>query len=370
MLTQQEIPAYMLQRHLISAESFVDGDIAVVEASRRNQNFKVVSEHATSYQLKQGAPGSGIRTVAHEAAVYEVLHSTSAGAELRPYVPVVYRYDAREDLLILELIPGAEDLYQYHARRGYFAVSLATRVGTALSCLHRLTTRTVPQLSSAAFAASRPWVLDLDRPHLEIFREISSANVQLMRIMQSSSELTRLLREMREDWRADALIHNDIKWDNCLVFSSHESGRRTRLKIIDWEFAAVGDPCWDVGSMFSNYLSFWLMSIPITGEEPPDRFLELSSHKLQDMQPAMRAYWRSYVRGLELDAAECNERLLRAVRYAAARLLQTAFEQLQSVAHINGNVICLVQLSLNILQRPGAAAAHLLGMRLPEMSWP
>ena len=173
---------------------------------------------------------------------------------------------------------------------------------------------------------------------------------------------------MRDGWRADALIHNDIKWDNCLVFSSQESGRRTGLKIIDWEFAAVGDPCWDVGSMFSNYLSFWLMSILITGEEPPDRFLELSPYRLQDMQPAMRAYWRSYVRGLGLDPSECRARLLRAVRYAAARLLQTAFEQLQSVVHINGNIICLVQLSLNILQRPGAAAAHLLGIRPPEMS--
>ena len=109
MLTQQEIPAYMLQQHLISAESIVDGDFAVVEVSRRNQNFKVVSEGATSYQLKQETPGSGIRTVAHEAAVYDVLHSTSAGA-LRRYVPVVYQYDAREDLLILELVPGAEDL--------------------------------------------------------------------------------------------------------------------------------------------------------------------------------------------------------------------------------------------------------------------
>ena len=122
------------------------------------------------------------------------------------------------------------------------------------------------------------------------------------------------------------------------MFAPPESQRKTGVKIIDWEFAAVGDPCWDAGAIFSNYLSFWLLAIPITGEEPPDRFLELSSYRLQDMQPAIRAFWRGYVRGLGLDPAMLNDWLLRAVRYAAARLLQTAFEQLQTVAYINGNV--------------------------------
>ena len=167
MLTQQDVPAYMLRRHLITAASVVDGDLAVVDASRRNQNFQVVRERAASYQIERGGTGVTIRTVAHEAGVYQLLHSTPAAAALRCYLPAFYAYDAAEDLLVLEHVRGAEDLHHYHARRGHFAVRLAARIGTALSCLHRLTPAVVPQLDAGSFAGLRPWVLDLDRPYVE-----------------------------------------------------------------------------------------------------------------------------------------------------------------------------------------------------------
>jgi hypothetical protein len=118
------------------------------------------------------------------------------------------------------------------------------------------------------------------------------------------------------------------------------------------------------GAVFSNYLSFWLFSIPVAGEEPPDRFLELAKYPLEKMQPAIRAYWRAYVQGMGLDAAQAEEWLVRAVKYAAARLVQTGFEQMQHATRLTGNLICLLQLILNIMQRPREAIAHLLGIPL------
>jgi hypothetical protein len=80
------------------------------------------------------------------------------------------------------------------------------------------------------------------------------------------------------------------------------------------------------------------------------------------MQPAMRAFWDAYAVGMHLTPVEQDEWLLRSVRYAAARLLQTAYEQSALTLRLTGNVICLLQLSLNILQRPADAAASLLGI--------
>jgi hypothetical protein len=65
-------------------------------------------------------------------------------------------------------------------------------------------------------------------------------------------------------------------WDNCIVFSRPGSPRKSRLKVVDWEFAVLGNPCWDIGSVFSEYLNFWLLSIPVMGEAPPDQFLDLA----------------------------------------------------------------------------------------------
>jgi len=144
----------------------------------------------------------------------------------------------------------------------------------------------------------------------------------------------------------------------------------TRLKIVDWELARLGDPCWDVGSVFANYLSFWLFSIPITGEDPPDRFMDLARYPLERMQPAIRSFWQSYVRTMELDAATSDDWLLCAVKYGAARLVQTAYEQMQMSIHLTGNVVCLLQLSLNILQRPREAMVHLLGLPLGQAGTP
>jgi hypothetical protein len=129
----------------------------------------------------------------------------------------------------------------------------------------------------------------------------------------------------------------------------------------------MGDPCWDIGSVFSNYLSFWLLSIPITGEAPPDQFVELAQYPLESMQPAIHSFWRSYIRGMELDAATSDEWLLRAVRYGATRLVQTAYEQMQMSIHLTGNVVCLLQLSLNILLRPQESIVHLLGLPLRQV---
>lgn len=126
----------------------------------------------------------------------------------------------------------------------------------------------------------------------------------------------------------------------------------------------MGDPCWDAGSVFSEYLNFWLNSIPITGEDPPDRFVELARYPLGKMQPALRSFWWSYASAMELDGPTAYEWLVRSVRYGAARLVQTAFEYAQGSMHLTGNVVCALQLSLNMLQRPQEAAVHLLGIPL------
>lgn len=81
--------------------------------------------------------------------------------------------------------------------------------------------------------------------------------------------------------------------------------------------------------------------------------------------PDARAHPRILERlfpGRGFDRAESAESLLRAVRYGAARLIQTAFEQTQRSAALTGNVVCLLHLSFNILQRPHEAAAQLLGL--------
>jgi Phosphotransferase enzyme family len=362
MLAHRDLALYLLKRQFITAASIVEDDLLLMDASRRNYNLKVISERGPSYFVKQGVGPDGIATIGHEAVVYELIQSLPGSPQLQCYLPHCYEYDPQEHLLILELLRDVQDFREYHTRNGRFSTTLATTMGNALSRLHCMARVAATRDEKMGFSGRLPWILSLHRPGLGIFRNISNANLQLIQIIQYSSEFRRMLDELRQGWRAITLIHHDIKWDNCLVFAPANSRRKTRLKIIDWEFADLGDPCWDAGAVFSNYLSFWLFSIPITGEEPPDRFLELAQYPLERMQPAIRAYWQAYVQGMGLDRATSKEWLLRAVKYSAARLIQTAFEHLQMSIHLTSNLVCLLQLSLNIMQRPYEAIAHLLGI--------
>jgi thiamine kinase-like enzyme len=171
-----------------------------------------------------------------------------------------------------------------------------------------------------------------------------------------------VLDDLIADWRVETLIHNDLKAENCVVLTGKRG--RGRIKIVDWEFAGPGDPYWDVGSVFGSYLGSWLLSVPIVGPEFDDRGLALAGLPLERMQPAIRAFWSSYVEHRGLGADELAPALERAVRYGGARLLQTAYEQTQSSQQLSGNVVGMLQLGANVMARPWEACA-LLGIPLP-----
>ena len=47
----------------------------------------------------------------------------------------------------------------------------------------------------------------------------------------------------------DASAGGQLKWDNFIVPATNGRGRIRGLKLIDWELAQEGDPCWDLGSV-------------------------------------------------------------------------------------------------------------------------
>jgi aminoglycoside phosphotransferase (APT) family kinase protein len=158
------------------------------------------------------------------------------------------------------------------------------------------------------------------------------------------------------------MIHGDARWENLIAVPGAGAGRSTRIKLVDWESGGTGDPAWDVGTVVGDYLSAWLLSIPVTASSPPEQLLELARLPLSSMQPSIHAFWTAYARAMELHGSSAVDALVRAVRYAAARLVHTALEQTQSSSRLTGNVVLLLQLSHNILQRPEEATARLLGL--------
>jgi Ser/Thr protein kinase RdoA (MazF antagonist) len=344
---QAEVVPYLLRRGLLTTEAVVDGGVVVREVSSRNRNFAVEVDGGPSYLLKQGRSAEGAATVAREAAVIEEL--IDRGEELTSRLPGFLGYDPEEGLLALELIADAEDLRTRQLRTEAFPAELGERLGAALGTLHREMRATYPP-------ARPPWVLSIHRPGTDVFRDASAASLELVGIVQADEGLGECLDELREGWRVETLIHQDAKWENCLVDA--DDG----LYLVDWELAVAGDPHWDLGTALGQYLGTWLFSIPATGDQPAERFPALARFPLEAMKPALRALCDGYARSADGRAELAEDDLRRAVAYAGARLLQGAHEACQFDRRLDSTAILHLQLGSNLLRRPDVAAEQLLGL--------
>ncbi len=347
MLKQAEVAQYLLRRGLLTPEAVVGGDLLIRDISSRNRNFAVETTIGPSYLLKQGRAAKGALTVAREAGIYEQL--VAKGGELRSRLAEYVGYDPDEGVLALELLRDAEDLRARHLRIEAFPAALGEALGAALGTVHR-------EMRETNSEAALPWVLSMHRPDTGVFRDVSAANIELIKILQGAEGLAERLDQLRAGWRVETLIHQDVKWDNCLVADEDD------LRLIDWEVAVAGDPYWDLGSALSQYIGFWLFSIPVTGSEPPARFPALARYPLDTMKDALRACCKGYAGACNGLPALVGEPLRRTVSYTGARLIQGAFEVSQFDQRLGSAAILHLQLGANLIERPDDAAAQLLGL--------
>jgi aminoglycoside phosphotransferase (APT) family kinase protein len=360
---------YLIHRGLAAQADLVLGDLSIQDTSFRNDNYKLTSTAGPSYLLKHATALDKVATLRNEAAVYALLNADPAASAVAPFLPPFHSFDEADNMLVLGLLPDARTLSEHYRLTGAFPASHARAMARALAALHRLDPEPWRTLPISAQRESAPhWALGIHRPTLADLHSASFANLETMRVVQRFPEFVRLLDDLQSGWQATHPTHADVKWLNVILCAAPGSSRRTRIKLVDWELARLGDPCWDTGSVFGEYLTFWLLSIPVTGDAPPDRFLDLARYPLDRMRGAMRAFWLEYIRRMDLSAEQADEWLLRSTRYAASRLLQTAYEQGHASNRLTGNIVCLLQLAFNILQRPEQAAFSLLGIP-PRGAW-
>ena len=360
MLELADIEPYLRDRGLISARAVVDSGFRVADRSRANRVFVVTAEAQRCLVVKAARNPRSL-DVAREAAVLERLWALDTGGRLSRFLPKVVCYDRAEGALILETELG-RDLREHHAR-GRFSRGLAALAGRALAALHDLGPSTADELPGRVELARPP------RPHepdLESLRSMSSAAIELTRAIQASERLCAALDEIYESWASESAVHGDIRWDNCLVMRTAGSGRWSRLLLLDWQLAGPGDPGLDVGAFLGEYLHAWLQSIPIVSTRDPGRLLSHSGVPLTRIGPAVGDFWDAYTSCRQHGTVHPAEMLPRAMRFAAVRLLGAALEEAQTLAELRPRVLLLVPLSENVLTRPDAASARLLGLGEPS----
>lgn len=355
-LDARQAASWLMGRGLLDAATINSTEVVIEPRMRRNLNFEVAAGPVRSCFLKQGTDASTRASIEREAAIYEYLSTGEERLGFGRYLPRLILFDRDECILVIELVAGAQDLEASFSGRGRPSVIVARQLGRALAALHSLdvaTSRLEPRPSPSAL-----WIAE---PRAESLRELSTASIELATLLQQFPAFEELIAELRAEWCAPALTHWDLKASNCLVWNGGRGRRRTHVKLIDWELAGLGDPAWDVGSVLAGYLTVWAGSIPLAGDLSFDRCVALAGRPLVTVQPALRAFWEGYRTAGQPNADE-QAFAMRAVRYAAARLMQTTLEHSQAQVTLTGTSLVLLQLAWNLLLRPLEAVLWLLGV--------
>lgn len=350
-LSPQRVIRLLLARGLLSPEAVVGAGVEARLRERRNRIFEVVRSEGQGFFVKQGIGSQGVAAVAHEASICRSLDDLNETPLDRARL---LHHDVDTGVAIFDLIEPGDSLRGHQMRIGRFPLVWARALGAGLARLHR-----APVEVAALAHRGPPDVLSFGLPSFGMVLSSGPATLKLVEILQSSPSLVSGLAQMKAEWRDDRLIHGDIRWDNCLIESAASGRRKRRLRLVDWEHAGPGDPAWDLGSALGDYLAVWVASIPVAPTLRPDRALPLARVPLRKVQPAIAALWKAY--RATSDAA-ASDILPRAVRLAGARLVQAAFEQVDSSPQVTGAALTLLQVGANVVEHPDHAMRDLMGL--------
>lgn len=333
-LTEANVLHYLLERRFADLESVVDGDFRVRDLSARNRNFQVTCG-TREYFLKQPKKwdfGSR-RSLDQEAAIYWRVKTDPSFQPLRALVPDSYGYDPGNSILTLQYLSGQTNLRR---GAGRFKPERACFAGATMGALHR-EMRAISD--SSVFPRHKPWCFSIHRAGDREEERLSGGRRELLRVVRKQDAFRHALDALREEWREETLIHGDWKLENCLLSADGE-----RIQVIDWELASWGDPFEDIGTMLQSWWSFWV-------RWPRE-------YSIEEIRPALRAFLEGYAAA---DGRDPIAMASRALRFAAARMLQTAYEVLDKAEKLNADAVCLLQASLNMLTRPEWALGEIFG---------
>jgi hypothetical protein len=359
-LNQTNIAHYLTEHDLLSWQQVVDGDFVINEASRRNRNFFARSNSGPSYfikQVRQRDPQT-INAIRNEAAVYRrSVHSPGASV-LKGLLPQYHLFDPENLALVLDLLPGASNLYEYLQNTGQMPAELPSRIGTDLASLGQTIASDSLAEHTPLLPRTVPWILTIHKSFSYPTEGLRGGNMSLLEAVNSHADFANGLEEALDSWQCVSFTHGDIRLDNWVICQEPGNTPGYSLKLIDWELAGLGDPLWDAGSMISAYLSYWILVDTASAGQGARSEHHIEGTTPSELKETVQAFWTAY----QAEAGQSVEGLETALCYAGARLIQTAFEHLQPTDSFTIAAHRMMDFSRELMNRPLEAGSRLFNL--------
>ena len=335
-LTAATVFHYLRDRGFLSSAAAQDS-FSVSELRHRHLTL-LVQAGSLGYAVKQAGSTHRQASVVSEAAWYWLCQNDLRFEPIRPLLPTAHSWDPKNFILILDRLPfiplwDLDAIHRFHPGR-------AARIGEAAATVHASTTWLPHAAQLKMQFPGNPSTFVNYHAILsgQSLEPLSKGGKQFHEVIRKQSGFEPLLRPLLEDWNPQALTHGDWKLPNCLVDPLDPDAP---IRMLDWELADAGEPLWDCGTILQSYWYDWVLN--------PNEV------HLDSIRPALHAFWNAYASASPFGSA--NGARTMAVRFAAARMLQTAWEQAKLGDSLTAPVVRLVQASWNIIENPKAAEA-------------
>lgn len=362
-LVLDDVAQHLHRARLLRGGDVVRRRVRVHDVSRRNLSFKVVLGDGGGLFVKQAGSADLQAMVATEAAWLRLVAKARELRGLRWFCPRWVRFDPESTTLVTGLVHPATSLTKFHLNAGRvrFPPESAGTTGRVLGLLHEAH-RLAPRRSLLKrFPPQVPHAL---QPAINFgmgIRDPARGGAQLIARIRAEPGFLALLERAAAEWRAEALVHGDARWDNFLVTSGRPRRGDLNLRLIDWESLGAGEPAWDVAFHLAEYVRMWAAPIRPRGQGGGDEFLvPFPRERFRD---SAGAFWEAYVAQRGLDAAGAAALWERASRrFVPAALMQVALELTQRTDEVPRRSEVVWDLARRAASEPEAFCAETFGV--------
>ncbi|TDD28774.1 hypothetical protein E1287_32215 [Actinomadura sp. KC06] len=340
----------LLSCGVLRPEYATDPRLTVTDESRRCRCL-IVRFESEGWVVKQGTTAESRDSLRQEAAVYQALQTTA----FTQHLPGFSDYDEDDGLLVTEYVVGDSPREVDLEDRQRHAV-IAAGIGAALARLHR----TEGDLGLPA--KPPPPILRCGHPTFDSVEFHSPSSLEIIRTVQSSEALMRLLDRVHGQWTSEAMTHNDLRGDNILV---RDSGKPV---FIDWEMGGPGDRRWDVAGLLAERVVWWLTDpdcwVPWNAQAMAGEAAVAGMRSIREFaHPFLGSYVATFAGTFDLAHAG----LPNLMDWCAARLVHFAIENTHQLSVPLATARQLMQMAANFAMSPDAAARAFFGLALTDV---
>lgn len=343
---------YLLENGFLNRQQLVDQQVRIVRLFSRNRNFKVLVNEGTGFLVKQPKLSFYLSKsdLKKEADIYWLAYNDEDFSSLGNFIPKFYHYDVHVQVLITGLVEPAVNLHEYHSMTNEYSEKIAYRQAEILTALHTISLKKIDNKKSSSLFTNKPaWLFNIESEDGWWGGRKSEANRQLRDLVKSNVDFIKCIREAKEKWKVKCLVHNDIRWTNFLV--KENNAESIEIRLIDWELANFGDPCWDVAGILQAYFSYWIL------QYDGDPF------QLLKMKPAISSFTNAYIDLMKLEQEAAHQMLQMSMEFTGVRMVQSCIEHVMFHDELDRKTVQLLQFALNILKNPKNAYNDFLSDR-------